>query len=578
MLPLLVHGHQHLLGLGPIEWLLNELIGKIFGADPSSINNYDPNSANSGIFGFLLGAPSGTDAAANNPVFKIYNALAPIGLALAAVGLVTRLLKMLADQRTMGTQIVADLSIRALAAYLVIDGPGPNGVPFGAYAIGWFGTASTVVATAISGAIQGAVSGGTDFAKGSSTTLLLGAGKTLIGGLAGKISGILLLLVVIPELLLLFYVIVLWLARYILLLFAAGTAPLCWAVAVFDTKNRFVEWWVDCFTGAITIPLVILPGVALVLSLIGSGGIFTNPVISPVIAIGGLWMIGKSVHRLTWKHFSHGGPVGALTAGIGAAMFMPNLALDMQASAMAAGVNGGRGFLDNQGPIGKLFNRAAELGALKGGAPFTIGPMYSAQRHMRGIESAMGQGKNAADIPGSFFNRLDGDSKQVALAKFGGDANKFEQAVHDHLRGNLSELEWDRFDPRALIPGVLNSPSASGITGGTPLGGGNGSAPPSGPLPVGVPGGPSGGPSAPQTAVSTGTIATLNSQGLSDTPFRTGDAGGPGQQAPPGLVIVNGGENPDPFGSGRSAGEGDTAGSPLAGTTPFAPPPEGYDS
>ena len=67
-------------------------------------------------------------------------------------------------------------------------------------------------------------------------------------------------LVAIPILLVAFgfvYILALYLLRIIQLVFAVATAPLFVALAVYDHRSRFVQWWLDLFTSAMLLPVVL---------------------------------------------------------------------------------------------------------------------------------------------------------------------------------------------------------------------------------------------------------------------------------------------------------------------------------
>ncbi len=112
--------------------------------------------------------------------------------------------------------------------------------------------------TSASGRIAEAAGG----AVASAFTTNLDLGK-VVGNIAGVgfgLAGIGDFLVAIPILLAAIgfvYVLALYLLRIIQLVFAVASAPLFVAVAVYDHRNRFVQWWLDLFTSAMLLPVVL---------------------------------------------------------------------------------------------------------------------------------------------------------------------------------------------------------------------------------------------------------------------------------------------------------------------------------
>src|SRR6202035_721474 len=114
---------------------------------------------------------------------------------------------------------------------------------------------------------------------------------------------------------------------------------------VYDHRNRFVQWWLDLFTSAMLLPIVLgfcgslTAGVALFFLGGNQGGVTPGGAVEGVVrtmlacfaVLGGVWMTGKAAHGLAWRGFSHGGITGAATAVSTTVMALPNAAGDVAA-------------------------------------------------------------------------------------------------------------------------------------------------------------------------------------------------------------------------------------------------------
>ncbi len=158
----------------------------------------------------------------------------------------------------------------------------------------------------------------------------------------------------IPILLVAFafvYILALYLLRVVQLVFAVASAPLFVSLAVYDHRNRFVQWWLDLFTSAMLLPIILAicgsltAGIALFFlggnrggaSPGGAAEAMTRAILACFAVLGGVWMTGKAVHGLAWRSFSHGGITGAATAVSTAVMALPNAAGDVSALATLGG-------------------------------------------------------------------------------------------------------------------------------------------------------------------------------------------------------------------------------------------------
>jgi hypothetical protein len=147
------------------------------------------------------------------------------------------------------------------------------------------------------------------------------------------------------------YLMSLYLLRIIQLVFAVATAPLFVGLVVYDPRSRFLQWWLDLFTSAMLLPVILAvcgsltAGVALfflggnqnVLAPGGAPEAVVRTLLACFTVLGGVWMTAKAVHGLAWRSFSHGGITGAATAVSTAVMALPNAAGDVSALMRAGG-------------------------------------------------------------------------------------------------------------------------------------------------------------------------------------------------------------------------------------------------
>jgi hypothetical protein len=122
----------------------------------------------------------------------------------------------------------------------------------------------------------------------------------------------------IPLLIMFLYAAFLLVLRTIMIGFCVATAPLCFATAAFDTRNRFLQHWLDMLLGAAMTPIVMGSAIAISFTLASSvvSAFVVGPLLAIVVLFGGVWMSGKLVHQLTWRHFSHGGAIAGFAAGV----------------------------------------------------------------------------------------------------------------------------------------------------------------------------------------------------------------------------------------------------------------------
>ena len=269
---------------------------------------------------------------------SLYRGMAAPALMIAAVAAAGRIIRALADHRTGAMDTTLSVLPRFLIAVAVIGVPGTS-VSLGYTAIVWAINASIAVAGAVVGLIL--------------HTSFLNTTKPGEGWFSQVLSilevashdMVAVVLCGLPLLVLVLYAAFLMIVRTVMLGFCIVTAPLCFATAVFDSNNRFFQWWLDLLGSVLLTPLVL--GIAIALSLTLASHVVSSLVVGPLLAMvvmgGGLWFAGKMVHQLTWRGFSHGSALAGFAAGV-ATMVAPVhrlSSLGFMAEALGANRSGG---------------------------------------------------------------------------------------------------------------------------------------------------------------------------------------------------------------------------------------------
>ncbi len=256
---------------------------------------------------------------------NLYDVTSGAGVAIAGASAGTRVARCVWDPRASGAVVLADNLMRFCAAVLVIE-------TIGLDAMSWAVQTSTVIGAQAVTLISEAFHGPSDI------------GEFIIGMLVNGIVLEPVLLVVgeivfIPAVLMVLYIVVLMVLRSIMLAFAVALAPVCVATAVFDHHGKFCQWWWDLFTGALMVPVVLgsVLGITAAFAVAVSHGLVLGPVYALIVLMGGCWFAGKSVHHLTWRHFSHNGITGAMTAVATTVMAVPSAALELNVLGRALG-------------------------------------------------------------------------------------------------------------------------------------------------------------------------------------------------------------------------------------------------
>ncbi len=280
-------------------------------------------------------APSNVTLADTWP--RLYGAFSISGVFIAMTCCVVRVVRGVFDERADGLHVVVDNIVRAVVATGLLIAPTPQDSLL---------LSAMKLSTNASGRIAEAVGG----AVASAFATKVGLGKA-VGNIAASgfgLAGVGDFLVAIPILLVaaaFVYLLSLYLLRIVQLVFAVASAPLFVALAVYDHRNRFVQWWLDLFTSAMLLPIILAfcgsltAGIAMFflgdspggMSAAGAAEALTRTLLACFGVLGGIWMTGKAVHGLAWRSFSHGGITGAATAVSTTVMALPNVAGDASA-------------------------------------------------------------------------------------------------------------------------------------------------------------------------------------------------------------------------------------------------------
>ena len=388
----------------------------------------------------------------------LYRVVQAPALLVAATSAALRLLRLTIDARVSAQHALVDVLPRFLACAALIGIPGV-GVGLGYSFVAWGINASVAVAAGLASTfLHASVFNG------------VGPGQNWFEGVLRMLSNrghglVVVTIGFIPLLILLLYAAFLLVVRTIMIGFCVATAPLCFATAAFDAHNRFLQYWVDMFVGAAMTPVILGTALSVSLTLASSAvsALVVGPVLAIVILCGGVWMSGKLVHGLTWRHFSHGGAVAGFAAGV-AAVLAPVQRLapaGFLAEALGANAAGGNRVVDamkrlgtaaqglHPGPpsrrgVPSLENAApVSLGstALRFGVVATGGPPP-----IRAALSPAGQ--HAVEGAGELFD-------QRAFDVFaGGHHNLIGALTLDRPYGAMTfgdraKLAWERVSPRS---------------------------------------------------------------------------------------------------------------------------------
>lgn len=268
---------------------------------------------------------------------RLYSAFAVSGVFIAMTGCVARVVRGVFDARADALHLVVDNIVRVLVATCLLIAPTPaDSLLLNVMRL--CTSASGRIAEAAGGAVASAFATNLDLGKVVGNIAAVGFG---LAGIGDFLVAIPIMLVAIGFV----YVLALYLLRIVQLVFAVASAPLFVAVAVYDHRSRFVQWWLDLFTSAMLLPLILAvcgsltAGIALFFLGGNQGGIsaggaaeaMVRAILACFAVLGGVWMTGKAVHGLAWRSFSHGGITGAATAVSTSVMALPRAAGDVSA-------------------------------------------------------------------------------------------------------------------------------------------------------------------------------------------------------------------------------------------------------
>jgi hypothetical protein len=268
---------------------------------------------------------------------RLYGAFSISGVFIAMTCCVVRVVRGVFDDRADGLHVVVDNIVRALVATGLLIAPTPqDSLLLNVMRLSTM--ASGRIADAIGGAVSSAFTTNLDLGKAVGNIAAVGFG---LAGIGDFLVAIPILLVALAFV----YLLSLYLLRIVQLVFAVASAPLFVGLAVYDHRNRFVQWWLDLFTSAMLLPVILAfcgsltAGIAMFflgdnrggMSAAGAAEALIRTLLACFGVLGGIWMTGKAVHGLAWRSFSHGGITGAATAVSTTVMALPNAAGDVSA-------------------------------------------------------------------------------------------------------------------------------------------------------------------------------------------------------------------------------------------------------
>jgi hypothetical protein len=385
----------------------------------------------------------------------IYQSMQAPALLVAGAGAASRLVQTTLDHRIAGAHAVFAVLPRFLLAVLIIGIPGTD-VSLGYEGIVFAVNGSVALAQALfhlifnASLLQGVRPGEGWFSH--LYQVIANAGHSIVAVVVGGI----------PLLILLIYAAFLMIVRTIMIGFCIVTAPLCFATAVFDSRNRFFQWWLDLFVGALMTPLVFAVSISLSVTLASSvvSALAIGPILAFVIVCGGLWFSAKMVHSLTWRQFSHGSALAGFAAGVSTMLGPLHKFANAGFMAEALGANreGGNhavNFMKRMGLASQGFNPVG------GSSPAMLAASGS------GISSAAGREPDvlATDGPPDVTSALSVSGRSaVAGVEALFSQKAFNSFAHGHTRlvgaltrdqpygsmppADRAKLAWSRAEPR----------------------------------------------------------------------------------------------------------------------------------
>lgn len=387
------------------------------------------------LSGLLKGLISETTAVfvgtVPNSMYFLYGVMAPTGVVVAGVAGGARIMRGLFDPRQDGMPLIVDNLIRFGFAFLAIAGG--SGIVFTGIkdfidAIAW--VSPQLVWDFSAGAIKGA-----DPLVALFNAVAIGA----LASISNPATMLIMIIIAICLVLGIVYVLFLWVGRSIMMAFMLAFAPICIGIAVYDPKNKFVQWWMELFLAVAIMPAILwgVLGITIGVCLSTLSKDFVlGPLFAGIMAIGSLWFLAKIINRLVWSGFSHGSFTGAITAASSAAMALPLAANDLSIVGRMAGMK----------------NAAEVAGA--GGKP------SMANRVMSGIDKFAGMGVSRFGTGPYGTSRPTEISNQASIAK--NAFSKLSSQQQGSLRTNFGSSADSDFSTFALGVASKLDPSVAG--------------------------------------------------------------------------------------------------------------------
>ncbi len=374
----------------------------------------------------------------------MYDVLAPVGVVVAACAGGARMLRAMFDPRQDGMTMLVDVLVRFGMATAAITA---GGVLFQGMKFVIDGVAGVAPQLALDLAIGGA--------KGTPGGIIGAIVNAATNALVASADPFILFLgipVAIACLIGLVYVIFLWIGRIVMMVFCFATAPVCVAIAVYDQKNKFVQWWLELFLGVTIMPVIIWGTLGLTVGFdvhaIGSIP-FLGSLISAIMILGAFWFIGKMINKLVWSGYSHGSAMGAITAAAGAVMALPSAANDISIVGRMAGL------------------KSAGQVAAAGGKPSALNKAMGAMDRIAGAGvSRFGSGPFGSTEPAMMQGRVGQANKALSAMSpqqktaLGGNLGDF----HDFAVGVATQLRPEVADRLLSDPEAFNSMAMDAFT------------------------------------------------------------------------------------------------------------------
>lgn len=297
--------------------------------------------------GPLLGAIFTSHGA--DSIHSLYDMMLPVGYLFAILAAVMRMFSIIGQRNATRANPFAILDV---AWRLVFAG-----------AFLYFGW--NIIAALASLSETLAITIGHDFAQNAAQISPLGLGNMIANLIivnvvseivTGGAATLFLFLPALILIILMLYVLILVMTATVMILFTSVLAPIFIGLGVYGLNNRFTEWWISMFTGALLAPIIASVGLGITEKAIIVAGTTTitpgwSTVLEIIFACGGIYITGRMINELLKGAFRHGSArqllmsagemaVGASLAGVamaGAAGAGAGALGRLKAGAQAAG-------------------------------------------------------------------------------------------------------------------------------------------------------------------------------------------------------------------------------------------------